>query len=157
MLTDADESWDVIPFLPHPPETTTDGETWHEVAEHGPGVLTLWCLRHDRAASSPAGVPPLIRVTLEDAAGRRSRERPRTPQEQSDVDDDLDDLLAEAGAPPRPRGRRWFVRLPPDRDLKASLNEWWQVIYQRLADVDQTPAEEFRVLREILAREGLRE
>ncbi|WP_193612276.1 DUF5956 family protein [Nocardioides lijunqiniae] len=148
--------WQEVPFLERPPDAAAHGEAWHEVDEYGLAVLALWCLRRDRAASSPAGDPPLARVTREQSGTQDTWTRPRTPQEQADVDDDLDHLLADAGVPARPRGRRWYLRLPPGQGLEESVREWWWEINQRLEGTDQTPADELGVLEEILAREGLR-
>jgi hypothetical protein len=150
-----DGSWDNVPLLDCAPKVAGDGETWHEVEEYGLAVLVLWSLRLERAASSPHDTPPTTRVTREDAGRRETWERDRTAEEQTAVDDDLDELLAEAGVPPRPRGRRWFVRLPEHVSLEDAVRTWWQQINQQLAGKDQTPAEELRVVSEILAREGL--
>jgi hypothetical protein len=148
-------SWDHVPLLDHPPGRPEDGENWYQVDEYGLAVLVLWSLRHDRAASSLHTEAPVTKLTQETSGQTSTWERPRTAQEQSDVDDDLDSLLADAGVPPRPRGRRWFVRLPADVDLESSLREWWREIYQQLDDEEQTPAGELHVLGEILKREGL--
>jgi hypothetical protein len=37
---------------------------------------------------------------------------PRTPTEQESLDQDIDEYLEAAGAPARPPGQRWLIRLP---------------------------------------------
>lgn len=45
----------------------------------------------------------------------------------SSLDDDVDDFLAEAGIPLRPRGYRWYLLAPSalrGRDTSNYVNEW---------------------------------
>jgi len=59
----------------------------------------------------------------------------RTPQEQREVDADIGEYLAAAGAPPRPPGYRWYLRLPPGYDPER----FWDTLNAALAAAEPAP------------------
>lgn len=61
----------------------------------------------------PAGMQMTKTYSHDSATGKtHAHERPRTQDEQADIDDDADSLLAEAGIAPRPRGRFYYLEMP---------------------------------------------
>ncbi|WP_185995542.1 DUF5956 family protein [Nocardioides campestrisoli] len=146
------DSWDDVPLLDGPPTEAPPGERWQPVDEYGPGVLVLWCLRA-RAASAPLGESPVTQVTEEVGGMSRSWSRPRSAREQAEVDQDVDELLVDAGLPPRPAGRQWFLRLPAALDLAASVSRWSRGVDRLLEGRERSPATEVEAFRELLAAE----
>jgi hypothetical protein len=85
------------------------------------------------------GVPKRARARLNSADctttivherdGRKWFEsKPRSEDDQRSIDDDIDEYLAAAGLPPRPRGFRWFIEVPPG---VPNADEFWRRIVGR--------------------------
>lgn len=107
-------TWEEVPVLASAPGPAGPGESWQEVDGFGLGLLVLWLLRH-RAVSVPITEPRLVRVTCTKADGSvEVSAQALTPKEQAEMDEDVNEFLSEAGIPPRPGTRDWFLRVPAD-------------------------------------------
>jgi hypothetical protein len=99
--------WDDFPEGAHP-------EGWIELSENGWGAMAAWYAGPDNVRREPMGVRTgLVRVTCEKSDGTVSSwEEPITEDDVRGIEDDIDAYLKDAGLPQRPRGYRWFLRLP---------------------------------------------
>ncbi|MCX4471412.1 hypothetical protein C5N14_28200 [Micromonospora sp. MW-13] len=101
--------WDDVPLSPAPPI----GDEYIELPESGWGGLVGWCAGPARLIRVPDQVEAHITtVTRSSPAGDEQYSRPRTYDEQAIADADINDYLHACGAPARPTGYRWFLRLP---------------------------------------------
>ncbi|MFJ4026953.1 DUF5956 family protein [Paenarthrobacter sp. NPDC089989] len=70
---------------------------------------------------------------------------------QKEIDDTIDEYIAGASIPPRPRGFNWYLRLPSGKsleDLDHQLNEGIRLG----ASIAPTPIEVLRVFQETTKR-----
>ncbi|MEV5819553.1 DUF5956 family protein [Micromonospora haikouensis] len=114
--------WDDVPLSPTPPT----GDEYVELPENGWGGLVGWCAGPARLVRIPDQVEAhTTRVFCSSPAGDEQYSRPRTQEEQVDIDADINGYLHDCDVPARPAGYRWFLRLPggysEDR-LWANLN-----------------------------------
>ncbi|WP_141722206.1 DUF5956 family protein [Micromonospora haikouensis] len=117
--------WDNVPLSPTPPT----GDEYVELPENGWGGLLGWCAGPARLVRVPDQVEAhTTRVFCSSPAGDEQYSRPRTQEEQVDIDADINGYLHDCDVPARPAGYRWFLRLPggysEDRlwaDLNAAL------------------------------------
>ena len=65
-----------------------------------------------------------------------THDRPRTQEEQTEIDDDADALLAEAGIAPRPRGRVYYLEVPTGN---SNLQDILKLIVQRALQKEVEP------------------
>lgn len=137
-------------------ELPSPKEEWCDVPEYGLGAILSWCLGPTRTIGVRMEVPIGNTKISAEASGRMVAvfERPRTVEEQAMADDALDDLLVDAGLQPRPRGWRWYARLPLGFDMDELVKLSWREIGIELGD-DRTPADGFRVAAQVVARLGL--
>ena len=131
-----------------PPETSIDiaGATYIELPESGWGALVGYV----------AGVKRMLRCQdkwihfttsvsyYRDGTVRRDT-RPSGSDERAEVFDDIDDYLAEVGIVPRPRGFRWFLRLPTN---VATADQFWEKVNGEWTRVgrDGAPTAEWKTL-----------
>jgi hypothetical protein len=86
---------------------------WVELAENGWGALMGWAAGAENLRRHPSSYAGrTVTGHTEHAGVRRHFVEPFTAADQEGVDDDIDAYLREAGLPPRPRGYRWFIRVP---------------------------------------------
>lgn len=124
-----------------------------ELPESGWGALVAWAAgpAHAFMRLDVGPVPP-VKIEVNKKGRQTQRyQRSRTPADQVDIDDAIDAFLADAGVSPRPRGYRWFIRLP---DAQPNANSFWTFINTRLAEGaadERHPSKTYAVLRGILA------
>ncbi|MFF3855700.1 DUF5956 family protein [Micromonospora sp. NPDC002575] len=105
----SDGHWHDAPLSPAPPA----GDDYIELPESGWGALVGWCAGPARLIRVPDRVEAhTTRVVCISPAGKEQYSRPRTREEQDEIDVDIDVYLRECGVPGRPAGYRWFLRLP---------------------------------------------
>ncbi|GGL87848.1 DUF5956 family protein [Micromonospora yangpuensis] len=118
--------WHDVPLLPAS-LAPTDGHEWFELPESTWGALVGWTAGTARMARVPDRVESHSTVTTTNGpAGDERQVRPRTADEQADVDATINEYLQACGAPARPPGYRWFLRLPTgysEARLWAEVNE----------------------------------
>ncbi|MEV0328717.1 DUF5956 family protein [Micromonospora echinospora] len=99
--------WDDVPVLAEPP-----GAGYYELTENGWGAIIGWFSGVDRMVRCPDRLPHMVTEECTDRNGTRRRVVPRTPEDRQYIDDSINEYLRDAGAPTRPGGYRWFLRLP---------------------------------------------
>jgi uncharacterized protein DUF5956 len=159
-MTTPAPNWDDAPVLEHRPVeevVSRSGERlrtcrWNdtvygELIENGLGALVGWVFDPARLLRVRAPEPPPVKVVWTTPIGTHTEYVPRTSEDQTVIDDDIDQYLLEAHAPPRPRGYLWLVPLPPDTDVE----QFWMDLHAALAQHDiRFPAEYADALRTIL-------
>lgn len=102
-------------------------DSWAELTENGWGALIGWAAGKEnlgRRRSSDAG--RTVTGFTERRGVKQFFEEPFTAADRQMVDDDIDEYLAEAGIPPRPRGYVWMIRVPEayasPRDFMAAVD-----------------------------------
>jgi hypothetical protein len=100
--------WDGTPIVDEVP----DG--FLELPDNGYGAVVGWCAGSANLVRLPDSADNYtITVTCVTAGVTTKHDEQRTQEDQDTIDDLADCYLAEAGIPHgRPRGFRWFVRLP---------------------------------------------
>ena len=102
---------------------------WIELTENGWGAITSWFVGPENVMREPMGErTELVRVRCESANGTAtSWTETITGEGVQDIEDGIDSYLLESGLPARPRGYRWFLRLPAgvndEQDFWGRLNE----------------------------------
>ena len=102
---------------------------WIELTENGWGAVASWFAGPENVMREPMGHrTDLVRVTCEKADGTAtSWTETITDAEIEEIEDDIDEYLSDSGLPSRPRGYRWFLRLPAgvmdDQDFWSRLNK----------------------------------
>ncbi|MFW0787911.1 DUF5956 family protein [Gordonia sp. CPCC 206044] len=85
------------------------------VSENGYGMLIAWAAgpqRCIRVPTSPDDVPPVSENCYQPSSGTRTvSSRPRSAEDQRDIDDAIDRYLNEAVVPVAPHGYTWFVQV----------------------------------------------
>gem|GEM_PF-5455434 len=123
-----------------------------EFPESGWGALLCWIAGPDnvaRVSRLPEDVG-VTRVEVVTGGASARSERATTDDERNLVDDSIDEYLAEAGVPARPRGYRWYARQgAPDPAA-------WSRALQDAVDADGRPSDPHRVreLGEEITRPG---
>lgn len=116
-------TWELIPIANKPDGSALLDETgWHS-------LLIM--------AAGPSNV---VRVPKTEAA-----------KYQDDIDDSIDEYLADAPLPPRPRGFDWYLKLPEGlslRDINSALNE----AARDRASLAPRPDELLRLFHEVVGR-----
>jgi hypothetical protein len=154
--------WDDVPPLATDPSASpnvggTDGG-YLELPESGWGALVGWSAGIARLARYPDRADLHTTTTTTVGPGGEEHEsRPRSADEQAQVDTDIDDYLGDAGIPARPRGYRWFLRPPPG----WGADRFWDALNSPL-NRDHPPATRPRelaarlrdILAEVYARQG---
>ncbi|MET3922732.1 DUF5956 family protein [Arthrobacter sp. UYEF20] len=89
-------------------------EGWIELTENGWGAIAAWFAGPENVTREPMGErTDIVRVACERADGTvTSWEETITEEDIRAIEDDIDSYLTDSGLPPRPRGYRWFLRLP---------------------------------------------
>jgi hypothetical protein len=87
---------------------------WIELTENGWCAIASWFTGPKNVIREPMGKrTDLVRVTCERAGGTAtSWTETITEAEIEEIENDIDEYLADSGLPSRPRGYRWFLRLP---------------------------------------------
>lgn len=99
--------WECVDIAPSAPGV------WAELAETGWDAVIAWSAGAEnlgRLLSSDVGRTVSV-VCTRGGVVERSEEA-FTEKDRQVVDEDVDEYLAAAGIPPRPRGYRWFLRVP---------------------------------------------
>lgn len=136
------------------PTVDAHSDTPAEFPESGWGALLCWI-------AGPENVERVIRLRddvgvtrVEVVTGGVSdrSERATTADERDLVDAYIDEYLADAGVPPRPRGYRWYAR------PGAPNPSTWSRALQNAVDADGSPSDPRRVreLGEEIVRDGVR-
>jgi hypothetical protein len=104
--------WEQIPEGPR-----ADG--WIEIAETGWDAMISWFAGPDNIRREARGPrTEMVKVSCEKSDGAViAWEEPITEDDVRAIEDDIDAYLRDAGLPPRPRGYRWFLRLPDGLDM----------------------------------------
>lgn len=102
---------------------------WIELSENGWGAIAAWFAGPRNVIREPMGErTDVVKVTCEMADGTSSsRTEPITEADVRDIEDVIESYLLDSGLPARPRGYRWFMRLPAavkdEREFWRHLNE----------------------------------
>ncbi|PJE94480.1 hypothetical protein CUT44_30160 [Streptomyces carminius] len=116
------QTWSEFPQVGEPPPAgggvyeSPRGQRYIELPETGRGALLAWVAGPRRVVRSPAGLadkPPVVTAVTTGEGETEHSESPRTVVDQEEIDAAVDEYLTEADLPPRPRGWRWFLALPP--------------------------------------------
>lgn len=109
--------WNEVPEEAQP-------EGWIELDETGWGAMAAWFAGPANVRRAPVGDrTQMVRVTCTKADGTvTSWKEPITADDVRGIEDAIDAYLKDAGLPPRPRGYRWFLRLP---DGVGDEAEFW--------------------------------
>lgn len=123
--------WTVFPLTSKPPTpsavpgvlTLSDGTRCIELPENGWGALLAWAAgpQHVTRLSDSGEKPPVVTSTSHADGTTTRKTSPRTVADQAEIDEAIDEYLSEAALPPRPRGWRWFLALPPQHTTAESF------------------------------------
>lgn len=139
-------SWYEIPYCDQVPVVPGGAASWCQAAEAGIDLSALWLLRATAVASTPIEPVPMTRLIVTDADGTELHsQHPRTPEEQAELDGDVNEFLAELGLPPRPGNRSWWLQIPAGLDPEQVRRYWWSHVYAT-ASPDDGPRGEFVAL-----------
>jgi hypothetical protein len=114
--------WDCYPVSSRP-------LGWIELSENGWGAIAAWFAGPENVVRELIGErTDQVRVTCEMADGTvTSWTESITEEDVQDIGDGIDSYLLDSGLPTRPRGYRWFMRLPAgvtdEQDFWGHLNE----------------------------------
>lgn len=115
------------PFdAPFPDPVTAQGHDWCQVGDSGWHMLLCWTAGPRRVRRTPDLLTEQV-VHHRSTGERTARVRSRSAAEQAGVESDVNDYLAEAGVPPRPRGFAWHLLIPRAgayAELVALVGEW---------------------------------
>ncbi|MGO4383373.1 DUF5956 family protein [Specibacter sp. RAF43] len=103
-------------------------DRWAVLDENGWGAMIGWAADADNLARRPVSDEGrTVMVIVERAGVPASSEESFSPADRVFVDDSIDEYLAQAGIPPRPRGWTWLIRVPAGyssgQDFFDSINE----------------------------------
>lgn len=105
-------------------------DRWAELDETGWDALIAWAAGPQnlrRVPGSDAG--RIVSVTRTRGGVTEQFEEPFTQDDRRLVDDSVDEYLAEAGIPSRPRGYRWFIRVP---DPYGSARAFHEIVHKAI-------------------------
>lgn len=106
-----------------------DGRPYIELSENGWGAVIAAVAEPHRVRRGALAIADYTTTIVHERDGRKSSEsKPRSEDDQRSIDDDIDEYLAAAGLPPRPRGFRWFIEVPPG---VPNADEFWRRIVGR--------------------------
>lgn len=114
--------------------------------ESGWGAALCWVIGPGRVVRSPVTESDVhsVRIEEEKAGATRRSVRPRTSSDQTFIDDSIDEYLAEADIPPRPRGFIWELA-PSGRD-DVTLDRLQRSVQEEL-DKSASPIDPAAVVR----------
>jgi hypothetical protein len=132
-------------------DVEVNGQRFRQLGDNGWFQLVAWFAgprnvvraHDDRAAHT-------VRVTTHDrAGGATTTTAPRTEADQDIIEETVNEYLAEAGVPARPRGFSWHLRVPAGRQVA----ELWRAIHaeERQAAKPLEPADTASAARAALA------
>ncbi|WP_338112569.1 DUF5956 family protein [Paenarthrobacter ilicis] len=137
MVGMTDEAWAC-------PELSETPQDWIVATENGWGALVLWAAGPDHSARVRAAPGPRYGVMSRrlPEGGEESRPYKLTAADLSLIDDDIDEYLAEAGIPPRPRGFDWYIQRPSivGVDDEAFWAEIWEAATEGLPATGARPS-----------------
>ncbi|WP_373886553.1 DUF5956 family protein [Sinomonas sp. ASV322] len=95
---------------------------WVQLEETAWDALIAWAAGARNLRRAP-GVEQgrLVRVTTQRGEFVEVYEERRGERDQKIIDDSIDEVLVDAGMPPRPRQCRWFLRIPDGWDSPDSF------------------------------------
>jgi hypothetical protein len=110
-----------------------DGRSYVELSENGWGGVITEVAEPHRLRRVPIEITDFTTTVTYEREGRKwSESMPRTAAEQQSIDDDIDEYLSAAGLPPRVRGFRWFIEVPPG---VPNEDEFWRRIVGRFGEL----------------------
>lgn len=117
---------------------TVVGRDYLEMTENGCGAVIATAAGPDRVYCVPLRLSEYkVRTSWEQNGESRAEVRERNAEDQDDIDNAIEDYLADAGLPLRPRGFRWFIEVPPGI---ADAEAFRRAINRRFAELtDQHP------------------
>jgi hypothetical protein len=88
-------------------------EGWAELDDNGWGALMGWSAGAENLRRTPVDdTARTVQVTTTGPTGVSKAEAAFTAEDRLSVDEDANSYLADAGAPRRPNGFTWHIRLP---------------------------------------------
>jgi hypothetical protein len=104
-----DQTWADFPVVELRPPSTTH---W-QFPDAAWFAIFMWAAGPNRvvATKDQTTREPVRHVHANPDGSLVHRDVPFTSSDQSDVDDDLDEVLGHVGLPPRPRGFDWYLRI----------------------------------------------
>jgi hypothetical protein len=134
--------------------TQPTAELWAELDETGWDAVIAWSARPQnlgRIRSSDAG--RTVSVTCTRGGVVESFEEAFTENDRKTVDDSVDEYLGAAGIPPRPRGYRWFIRVPSAYpSAQAFLEDVYRAIHSAESPGQAHPAKLRPIIRTVVQR-----
>lgn len=123
------------------PTVDADAAGPAEFPESGWGALLCWIAGPENVERIPRphGDGGVTRVEVVTGGASARSERATTADERDLIDNSIDEYLADAGVPPRPRGYRWYAR--PGAPDPAT----WSRALQNAVDADGGPSDPHRV------------
>jgi len=109
-----------------------DGRPYVELTENGWGAVIATVAEQHRVRRGTLAIADYTTTIVHERDGLRwSESVPRSESDQRSIDDDIDEYLVAAGLPPRPRGFRWFIEVPPS---VPNADEFWRSIVGRFGE-----------------------
>lgn len=139
-----------------PGATPVAADPADQFPESGWGAVLCWACGPDRVSRTQqrfADTDPVRVETMTDGQTSRSIRR-RTEDEQREIDDAIDDYLASAGVPPRPRGFTWTLTPTPGTGEPLTLRWLHDATQDALtaAGSSSEPPEVLRAARTVLTQ-----
>jgi hypothetical protein len=111
-------------------------DRWAELEETGWDALIAWAAGPQNLRRFPnSDVGRAVSMTCTRDGVTEQFEEAFTVDDRRTVDDAVDAYLADAGIPPRPRGYRWFIRVPAAYDSAQAFH------YDLHQAINATPAQ----------------
>ncbi|WP_422936566.1 DUF5956 family protein [Sinomonas sp. P47F7] len=103
-------------------EIAEPDDNWVLLEETGRDAIIAWFAGPENVCRAPrSGEGEKVRVTVSQAGGTEVRYEPLADRDRVTAEDSIDEYLSDAGIPARPRGYRWFLRVPAGCDSPGSF------------------------------------
>lgn len=125
--------------LPEAPEldtrgfATIEGKDYLELSENGWGAVIAAVAGSEKVRRVPLRLSEYtVRTSWEHEGEHRTEVRERNAEDQESIDEAVEEYLADAGLPARPRGCRWFLAVPPG---VADAPGFWRTVNRRFDEL----------------------
>jgi hypothetical protein len=115
-------------------------DRWTELDETGWDALIGWAAGPQNLRRFPnSDIGRVVSMTRTRDGVTEQFEEAFTADDRRTVDDSIDDYLADAGIPARPRGYRWFIRVPEAYDSAYAFHHDLHIVINATTPAQTSP------------------